>query len=497
MPLTRHFSCLLLLLAFLIIWTIGILFGLSTRNLQAWDTSAFVMKGMALADITKRNTTLNETDCYQPALRAKALAREHVECRDKERLLDIIIDSHQSDSSDLLSSKLAQKTCRILPKFSQITSIYGKGPFVVGLETCRAYQDSVHPLMDPMPRVAGLYHSGTNALSKTLEANLGMMRYTSEYNPYEVPWGKHVPVQYRSMNKFPPDNSEMPEHVLPIVVVRHPLDWMRSMCREGYDAKWMTRPKRNCPNLFRRFGSSEIKNKVHVRTHQTGFKYTDYYDTLADMWTDWHWAYLNASFPRLLIRYEDLVLYPQQLVRIISECSGKPAKPIFRYYTKEARVFVKDDIPPHPQQSLIQALQKLGERDDMYWTMKEPSRSYALQALDPAILDRFQYQHLNDVRVPKTRQEDAPSRLSSLLRPRRRYASARPSITDQLRWFASRLFASMGGWYLDSGEHYNQQRTIAPTIIKHRNAQISAALEAKIAEIRVRQQAQLKQQHDE
>ena len=260
-------------------------------------------------------------------------------------------------------------------------------------------------------------------------------------------WGKHIPASYRRINRFPLNNPDSAEHVLPIIIVRNPMDWMRSMCHESYDAKFIKRSRKDCPHLLRP-GSATVKNIVHVSAHQTGFKYTDYYDSLADMWTTWHQQYLNNSAPRLLIRYEDMILYPQQLVQAIAECSGKPAKPEFQYYTNEARHFVKDDSSKQPSgETMLNAMVKLGEWDFMYWTMAEPSRSYALHALDPEILRLFHYPHLNAINLPVTKPLVSKSAMMALARRKR----SRPRSSNQytgsgLLQYASRTFSPILEW---------------------------------------------------
>jgi hypothetical protein len=245
-------------------------------------------------------------------------------------------------------------------------------------------------------------------------------------------WGKHIPPKYRFNNSYPVDNSESHQHTLPIVIVRDPFVWMRSMCREGYDAKYLRGKGNRCPFFFR-MASDNITNKVTVRAHQTGFKYYDYYDSLADMYSKWHRGYVNASFPRLIIRYEDLLLYPRQLIEAIEECTGKPAKKQFTSFTQEARGFVKK-----PRKNfLLQALQKLGRRDDMYYTLKLSSRdvAYVLKALDPTLLKLFRYQHVDDPSIPP--RPNFTQRLSTLKqwRPPRRRSNdvvARPDL-EKLR----------------------------------------------------------------
>ena len=226
------------------------------------------------------------------------------------------------------------------------------------------------------------------------------------------------------------------------------MDWMRSMCHEGYDAKWIKRSRKDCPHLLRP-GSATIKNIVHVSAHQTGFKYTDYYDSLADMWTAWHRQYLDSSSPRLLIRYEDLIIFPQQVVQAIAECSGKQAKPTFQYYHDEARHFARDQhaSTQQSQETLLKAIVKLGEWDVMYWTLSEPSRSYALQALDPEMLKLFRYPHLNDTNVPVTKPQMYKSAMMALARRRQsRLRFSKQNTGSGVLQYASRILFPVLEW---------------------------------------------------
>jgi len=61
-------------------------------------------------------------------------------------------------------------------------------------------------------------------------------------------------------------------------------------CKWNYDVKWEKAENNRCPNLVARNGTVY---KLNVKTQQTRFKKTDFYDSLADMWSEW---YLQARF---------------------------------------------------------------------------------------------------------------------------------------------------------------------------------------------------------
>jgi len=132
------------------------------------------------------------------------------ECRGKERPLQIAFEASNS-VSELPSTKYHEKyqknqminqgrvpqrpipalhpqNCRELPTWEQVVQMYGPRPIVYGLETCQDYRAMLQAkgVTKPMPRVAGLYHSGTNMLARTMELNFEMLEYYSEYSPYEI-----------------------------------------------------------------------------------------------------------------------------------------------------------------------------------------------------------------------------------------------------------------------------------------------------------------------
>lgn len=159
------------------------------------SADASLFDAMVLMEHAKARS--NATDSYLPSVVAFQWANAYSECLNKERLLDRVLGSTHNDNRidhALRSPADIQALCRSLPTYQELMDIYGKGPVILGQETCRQYQDMLHnsyavPLQ-PMPRVAGLYHSGTNALAKTLELNLGRIHNYSPWNPYEVPVSK-------------------------------------------------------------------------------------------------------------------------------------------------------------------------------------------------------------------------------------------------------------------------------------------------------------------
>lgn len=104
------------------------------------------------------------------------------------------------------------------------------------------------------------------------------------------------------------------DQFLPIVLVRDPYFWMKSMCESPYTMRWKHSPDR-CPNL---------KN-ASVSISWNSNRYYQEYDSLAHVWNDWYRGYVEASFPRLIVRFEDLLFWhTDEVLQAISDCVDSP-----------------------------------------------------------------------------------------------------------------------------------------------------------------------------
>jgi hypothetical protein len=154
-------------------------------------------------------------------------------CSGKEKFLKFILMAKNTTNN-----YNPQDLCESLPTLQEVANQYGSEPVIYGLDTCQTYRNLLKAeanngsTLPPMPRVAGLYNTGTNALTRLLEMNFPPAPVLdTKISPYQVPWGKHVPPIHRWTNRCPLNNNESKKHVLPIVVVRDPFFWMQSMVR--------------------------------------------------------------------------------------------------------------------------------------------------------------------------------------------------------------------------------------------------------------------------
>ncbi|GKY96175.1 hypothetical protein MPSEU_000577300 [Mayamaea pseudoterrestris] len=280
--------------------------------------------------------------------------------------------------------------CEVLPSRQQVVSLYGDKPVVLGLETCHAYRRLIGN-EPPMPKLTALWNSGSTALSTLFLNNMLLYDKKWKVDRATVPWGKHTPLYLKHRNTFPAKNPDNRDKILPVVLVRDPMRWMASMCRSSYGAKWRMVGQR-CPNLIPTDAERQVLGwSDDVRTFavdhsnlQARFRYHTPYDSLADMWSTWYGDYLEAKFPRLFVRMEDMIFFPKQVMKIIGDCSGMPIRERFHY--------VKEQGKDKSSTDLVTAMIKYGTKDGRIPTnLTREEREYLRTALDPKLMQLLHY----------------------------------------------------------------------------------------------------------
>lgn len=141
----------------------------------------------------------------------------------------------------------------------------------------------------------------------------------------QVPWGKHVPADQRTNHTAGSEASDYQEF-LPVVTVRDPYTWLQSMCRQNYAAQF-DHDKRFCPNIVPypediashpRYAKMKYI-PVHIK-YDKDFRRK--YESLVALWNEWYTMYVNATFPYLLVRMEDLVFHADTVLPPICQCAG-------------------------------------------------------------------------------------------------------------------------------------------------------------------------------
>ncbi len=287
-------------------------------------------------------------------------------------------------------------------------------PIIHGLETCEEFRRTTS--LDPSQRriaPAGMFNTGTNYLSVLLEYNcqnphrVEKLRGNAKRghgNEWEVPWGKHTPASYRGNHSKYKNAKYTVEEVLPIVLIRNPYGWMKSMCRNPYTATWRGMQDRGtCPqlNVGGEYNPVEVKYGAGKSHHRS----------LGHMWNDWYGEYYygdandtaggkrstNAPFPRLIVRFEDVIFFPYEVTKQVCDCAGgvlghreddkDVADGTFHYVVRSAKTG-----PAHGAQrnGLIDSWAKYGSSNPKDAYSEEEIR-IAMDILDPLLLNTFGY----------------------------------------------------------------------------------------------------------
>ena len=218
---------------------------------------------------------------------------------------------------------------------------------------------------------------------------------------WQVPWGKHTPVkdeEYRLTHKSDKDKDVDATNILPAVTIRDPYVWMQSMCRIHYKAFWAHDTEssdKHCPNLIpndadlRKFPWLQEKETVPVRVKYPEF--VRHHTSLVHFWNDWYNEYVNASFPRIIVRFEDLVFHAKEVTTTVCHCAGGEMKPKFTYIVNSA----KKGAAAHGKDrtSFVDAIIRYGKDTNRLNSMTPEDLEFARASLDPNLMEFFNYQY--------------------------------------------------------------------------------------------------------
>ena len=207
----------------------------------------------------------------------------------------------------------------------------------------------------------------------------------------QVPWGKHNPVSYRMTHKTTTAKQVDASSFFPAVVIKDPYTWMDSMCRHHYEARW-SHNSQHCPNLVpttsreaMQLGSAETF-KVRVKFNPT----PKMYDSLVHLWSEWYQDWIDAEFPRLMVRFEDLVFHTESVITQTCHCAGGNMYPgPFKY--------IQDSAKGETQRvhkggnGLVKSILKYGFPEKRTTSYEVKDLEYAEDHLKRSIMEMFHY----------------------------------------------------------------------------------------------------------
>jgi len=230
-----------------------------------------------------------------------------------------------------------------------IVNLYGSDVIIHGLETCKNFYDTVKG-EDRLIAPSGMFNTGTNLMEQLLTKNCYMKDRRNKKNMFiwstgatgilkQVPWGKHNPISWRKNHTAKEASTTIKyEQVLPVFIIKDPYTWMGSLCRHHYSALWPHNVK-HCPNLIANHNDLRVRNgqTVPFRIKYTNtIKYN--YVSMVQPWNEWYRDVLKTNFPRLIIRFEDLLFHTKEIVQQICECGGgKLINKPFQYIEDSAK----------------------------------------------------------------------------------------------------------------------------------------------------------------
>ena len=296
----------------------------------------------------------------------------------KHRVFSLLLEAG-IDSLDLT-------TIRQLPEWDQISSLYypsGQRPIIHGLDSCDTYRRTVE--MDQRYlATAGLFNTGTNALSFLLRENIMMNKKAQ----WQVPWSKHRLLRISGNHTAPNMQRFNRSNVLPIVIIKDIFTWLQSMCKSPYEAHWKHNDG-HCPNLvpnqwdLEQFAALQGHSTVPVRV-KFSENQTIHWDSLVGLYNEWYREYYDATFPRLMVRFEDLLFAPEEMLQAIADCVGAELAPNIVYNTKSS----KDH---GSQTNLVGAMIKFGSGRGRLHNMTSEDVQYVNDALDKQLRTTFDY----------------------------------------------------------------------------------------------------------
>jgi len=205
---------------------------------------------------------------------------------------------------------------------------------------------------------------------------------------WQAPWGKHNPLAWRGDHWAPqfraPNWQPALSTVFPAMIVKDCLTWMKSMCRNGYEASF----KQHVQHRGDRCPSPVDLTATTVRFQPTR---VGKYQSLAHLWAEWNRAYVvNATFPRLIIRFEDLLFETERTVTTVCECVGGTMRRPFRQQDQATKS--ERDGHRGPVNDRDKALKLYGSEEERYLHYTAEDLAFVANALRPSgLVDLFHY----------------------------------------------------------------------------------------------------------
>lgn len=125
---------------------------------------------------------------------------------------------------------------------------------------------------------------------------------------------------------------------------------------------------------------------VHVRYAKNRVRH----NFLPEMWNDWYNEYLAVDFPRVLVRFEDLLFYGKNVRQTLCRCGGGvPRREHFVHIRSSAKLGTR--AHGANKTGLLDALIQFGTDEERITGMTQRDLELSQQWLDPNLMKLFDY----------------------------------------------------------------------------------------------------------
>lgn len=119
------------------------------------------------------------------------------------------------------------------------------------------------------------------------------------------------------------------------------------------------------------------KSTIHWRTY---------------MWNDWYSDYVDAAYPRIIVRFEDLIFFAKETTEKICKCSGGEINQEgFRYIVASSKGDEGVHGPLSKRTTFLDAMIKYGSDRDRFRGFFKEDLLFAEKTLDHELMECFGY----------------------------------------------------------------------------------------------------------
>ena len=110
----------------------------------------------------------------------------------------------------------------------------------------------------------------------------------------------------------------------------------------------------------------------------------EYFDSLVDLWSTWYGIYYNATYPHLIIRFEDMLLQAPAVLAKVAECVGGQVREPIQYQRGSAKAHGSHT-------DFLKAILKSADSEKRRHSLQPRDLAYAKSKLRPDLLEAFEY----------------------------------------------------------------------------------------------------------